>query len=244
MAFLETREQREIRLTIAAINDKTIKRGGGITNASEQLFWACLKELEKLNEIENNTKSVDYGHNIEKRKEEIYAIMKNIRKANTGKRNWSEFLAEKKADMLLPENIKGNKRLLGACGVASAVAVGVLLPMVAVLTGPLGVGAIAGAAIAIAVAAVVLFAVCKLLSAVFKGLFNWASGANKKAASERAQEASIQMLETHKHNLAPMSRSPSERPLNQSVGRRNEMPANGVDGIELQNLGKRGSGCK
>ncbi|MGV3739850.1 MAG: hypothetical protein ACO1N3_00965, partial [Gammaproteobacteria bacterium] len=171
MAWLETRSEREYRKTKQAIENGSSITRRGTRNISYQLLEDCKRELDQLDRDydENDTRSF---HEIEARKEAIYDLMKSIRKANTGKRTWAEFLAEKKADMLLPENIKGNKRLLGACGVASAVAVGVLLPMVAVLTGPLGVGAIAGAVIAIAVAAVVLFAVCKLLSAVFKGLFN------------------------------------------------------------------------
>lgn len=204
--WLESHAEKEVRLTQSAIGKGIAPKI--IQIASQELLNNCIKELE---ELDKNTKY--YPHEKAERKQEIYDIMKKIREANTGKieRTCWESLQRKKDSILLPENIKGNLKLLAGCVLVSSIALALVLPVLA-LTGPLGPFMALGAVAAIAIASAALYGVCKLLSACFKALFNWGTGANKQAASKQAEAASHEMMAVYnKKGLRTMTRSPAAR---------------------------------
>lgn len=227
---LSERSHLEIELT-----KKSFTRKGGciapgkVRYANDEALQACIQRLEALEE-DTKDNSAWGDRNKEAEKKEIYDLMKKIRQSNTGepKKTWFQALCALGESIFLPKNIKKNIVIMAVAVAAVVIFNTVVVPALAaagiglsagmmggalglvLVTGPFGLGALAG----IAIGAACLFAGCKLLETAYNGLKSFTSWVMGTGKQSRAQAASKEVKAAHasmvkKHGLSPLGGSPN-----------------------------------
>lgn len=195
-------ERQELENTLKHIHQAELTSNitVAISNACRKELLACKLALEEIN---NNPKATDAQK--EAAKKQVYEIMEDIRKASGGKLKvgwWDSFKLKNMKELAVA--VFGSGIALGfsmAIGLlrlstlaTTASTVGTALGVGVAIANPIG-AAVVTAAVAVAVTAIVGWALFKCLSAGYNALKNWVTGAKAKneieaeAAQKRVVEA-------------------------------------------------------
>lgn len=203
-------ERQELTNTLKHIHQAEL--AGNVTvavsEACRKELLACRRALEEINDYSD-------AHDDKKAaaKKQVYEIMEDIRKASGGKLKvgwWESFKRKNMPE--LAAAVYGSGVALGLTLALGLLKVSTLGTVGAVALGLVGVAnpigaAVVGGVLAVAVAAVVVWAVCKCLSAGIKALKNWFTGAKQTEANE-VKAAEKRVMEASKtHALKPMSQT-------------------------------------